>query len=161
MISVTVWSSCVAVVGGDEMQCRGEVAIAVGVDVGDGDTAEFFGRVFVVGFIVANATVEMGFAGEGGFGAEGVEVEVKGDGGERLAGEVFVGDGFDSVEGLFIGVETGVNRVGDYACGEGLTVGGVGGDAGLRLRGDGSKDCGSGGKRVESQHRGIVSCFGF
>ena len=80
------------------MHGGGEVAVAVGVDVGDGDAAELFGGVVVVGFGVADAAVEVGFAGEGGLGTEGVEVEVEGDGGEGLAGEVFVGEGLGGIE---------------------------------------------------------------
>src|ERR1700733_14349154 len=118
----------VAVVGCDEAEGRGEVAVVVGVDVGDGDAAALFGWVFVFVFAVADAATEVGLAGEGGLGAEGVEVEMERNCGEGLAGEVFVGEGFGGVEGFFVGVEMGVDGVGDDSCGERLTVGGVGGD---------------------------------
>ena len=147
---------CVAVVGGDEVHGRGEVAVTVGVDVRDGDAAEFFGGVVVVGFGVANAAVEVSLAGEGGLGTEGVEVEVEGDGGEGLAGEVFVGEGFGGVERFLVGVEAGVDGVGDDACGERLASGRVGGDAGLGLKGHGREEDGGGGEKASAQHRGIV-----
>src|SRR5215471_1121839 len=69
----------VAVVGSDEVHGWRQVAVAVGFDVIDGDAAEFFRRIFIFGFWVSDASVEVGFSGKRGLGAEGVEVEVKGD----------------------------------------------------------------------------------
>ncbi len=57
----------------------------------------------------------MGFSVEGGFGTEGVEVEVEGNGSEGLAGEVLVGEVLGGVEGFGVGVEVGVDGVGDDA----------------------------------------------
>ena len=48
MISATVWSCEVAVVGRGEVEGGGEIAVAIGVDVRDGDAADLFGRVGVV-----------------------------------------------------------------------------------------------------------------
>ena len=149
----------VAVVGSDEVHGGGEVAVAVGVDVGDGDAAEFFGGVVVADRCVADSAVEAGLAGEGGLGAEGVEVEVEGDRGEGLAGEVFVGEGFGGIERFPVGVEMGVDRVGDDAGGERLAVGGVGGDAGLSLQGQRCERDGGGGEEG-SQHSRDCRCFG-
>jgi len=65
---------------------------------------------------------------------------MEGDGGEGLAGEVFVGDGLGGVEGFFLGVEIGVYGVGDDAGRERLAAVRVGGDAaGLGVRGDKSE----------------------
>ena len=155
----------VAVVGSDEVHRGGEVAVAVGVDVGDGDAALLFGGVVVAGFAVANPAAEVSFVGECGLGTEGVEVEVKGNGCEGLASEIFVGEGLGGVERFFVGVEAGVDGVGDDAGGEGLAIGGVGGDAGLGtglgLRGrGGEKDGGDGVEEASAQHRGIVGACG-
>ena len=116
----------VAVVGGGEVEGGGEVALAVGFDVGDFDGALLFVGVGVVGFVVADASAEVGLVGEGGLGAEGVEVEVEGEGGEGLAGKVTPGDGLGGFEGVVVWVDFGVEGVGGYAGGAG---GGVGGDA--------------------------------
>ncbi len=85
---------------------------------------------------------------------------MKGDGGERLAGEVFVGDGFGGVEGFVVGVEGGVDGVGDDASGEWLAAGRVGGDAVLSWRRDADKEYGGGWKRSGAQHREIVGASG-
>ena len=97
-ISATVWSSALPSSGAMKRRAGGEVAVAVGVDVGERDAAALLGRVFVFGFAVADAAAGVGLAGEGGLGTEGVEIEVKRDGGEGLAGEIFVGEGFGGVE---------------------------------------------------------------
>jgi hypothetical protein len=102
--------------------------------VGDGDAALLLLGVLVLFYGFADAAGEVGLADEGGLGAEGVEVEVEGEGAEGLAGEVLVGEGLGGVEGFLIGVELGLNVVGDDSGGEGFAVGGVGGDA-LGLRG--------------------------
>jgi hypothetical protein len=54
----------------------------------------------------------------------------------------------------------GVDVVGDDSGGEGLAVGGVGGDAGLGLQ-DGGGENGGGGEETSARHRGIVGCLGF
>ena len=85
---------------------------------------------------------------------------MEGNGSEVLAGEVFVGDGLGGVEGFLVGLETGVDGVGDDAGGERLAVGRVDGDAVLGFNGSGSEgDC-SGGEEAGAQHTGIVGCFG-
>jgi hypothetical protein len=121
--------------------------------VGDGDAAAFFVRVGVVAYVVADAAAEVGFAGEGGLGTEGVEVEMEGEGVERLAGEVFVGEGLGGVQGFVVGVEPGVDGVGGDAGGQGLAVGGVGGEA---LRVSEGREKKSGDDEGCSQHVGIV-----
>jgi hypothetical protein len=88
----------VAIVGSDEVHGGGEVAEALGVDVGDGDAALLFSGVLAFGFGVAHSAGEVSLAGEGGLGTEGVQVEVEGYGGEGLASEVLVGEGFGGVE---------------------------------------------------------------
>jgi hypothetical protein len=110
------------------------------------------------------AAGEVGFAGEGGLGTEGIEVEMEGNGGEGLACQVFVGDGLSGVEGLFVGVEAGVDVVGDDAGGEGLAARGVRGDAGLGIRlgiclglqGLGCEKDHSDSEESDRQHTGIV-----
>ena len=86
---------------------------------------------------------------------------MEGNGGEGLAGEVLVGDGLGGVEGFLVGVEIGVDGVGDDAGGERLAAGRVGGDAGLGLQDERSEEHCGGGEEVGAQHRGIVGCFGF
>ena len=71
------------------------------------------------------------------WGAEGIEIEMEGERGERLAGEVFVGEGLGGVEGFPVGVEFGVDGVGGDAGGE--RGGGVGGD-GLGLCREGEEE---------------------
>ena len=72
---------------------------------------------------------------------------MEGDGGEGLAGEVFVGEGLGGVERFFVGVEIGVDGVGDDAGGERLAVGGVGGDAGLGVEGERSEEAAAAARR--------------
>ena len=76
-----------------------------------------------------------------------------------MAGEVFVGEGFGGVECFFVGVEFGVDVVGDYAGGERFPVGGVGGDAGLRsclsVQGEREEERGYG-ESLGARHTGIV-----
>ena len=94
---------------------------------------------------------------------------MEGDGGEGLAGQVFVGDGLGCIKRFFVGVEAGVDVVGDDAGGERLATGGVGGDADLRvclgrgiglgLQDQGSEKKRSNGGEAGWRHTGIVGAL--
>ncbi len=107
----------VAIVGMDEFHFVRKVAGAFDFQFIYRDRAKMFG--IPVGIRAAAArSSEANFGHECGLRLEGVEVEMEGESLLRLSGEVFIREGFVGGDGVFGGVEFGLDLVGNYACGE-------------------------------------------